>query len=667
MAYTKIIFPESDVWSQDLTLQTNAMLDSAVAPLVGIIANHNYDNGVAAITNWGKALWETEVSTFDAYDGSITNGIYWAARIHSFLTVAQVNAWHYWWLHAGDNEGLADGSYNPAKRSYVLGNYARFVRPNYYRIGAANNSPALVSAFKDPASSNFVIVAANTNVFPVNQTFTLTNFPVVGLLRQWVTSGTESLGNHGGAITTTSGVFSAVLPPLTVTMFVYQQPVTNSPVIFQQPASQVIYPGGTVSFSIQAAGGTIPLYYQWLFNGTNVVIGATNATLNLTAVAATNAGNYSVLVTNYAGSITSGVASLGLNTLVWNTPVTISSTNDISTNGALLYAYNDSGSSAPVNGVNFTGVNSYTTWGTGVTLGSGWSATTTASYAGGASPPWSVLPGNYQTVLQGGAWNNGGAATVTLNNLMAGHQYQVQVWVNDSRSGGTTNRTETLTDAFGNTVTLAYNSSYAAGGLGQYAIGTFTGTATNQSFTMNSASSTQLNAIQVRDLTLAPGITQQPTNQTAYVNGLAAFAVTATGSAPLNYQWFFNTNSPVVGATNANLSLTALAATNAGTYLVVVTNYGGSSTSTFATLTVLPLPHPVITSVIISGTNLVCTGTNGASAGSPFYTLTSTNLATALTNWPVIATNSFGAGGSFAVTNPFDLHMPQSFMILKLP
>jgi hypothetical protein len=277
------------------------------------------------------------------------------------------------------------------------------------------------------------------------------------------------------------------------------------------------------------------------------------------------------------------------------------------------------------------------------------------------------LPANYQTILQGGAWNNGGAATVTLCNLVVGQQYEVQVWVDDSRSGGTTNRTETLTDAYGNTVTLAYNSTYAAGGVGQFATGTFTATATNQSFTMNSAASTQLNALQVRDLTMAPSITRQPTNQIAYVNGTAAFAVTVNGSAPLNYQWFFNTNSLLVGATNANLALVSLAATNAGSYGVVITNYGGSITSATAMLTVQPSPHPVITSFWLSGANLVFSGTNGASPGTLFYTLASSNLARPLTAWMVIATNQFGPGGSFVYTNLWPMHGANWYFRLNVP
>ncbi len=666
VASTKILFPESFVWSQDLVLQTNTMLDAAVAPLVGIIANHNYDNGVAAVTNWGKPLWETEVSTFDAYDDSITNAMFWAGRIHAFLTLAQVSAWHYWWLSAGDNEGLTGSGFSPAKRMYVLGNYSRFVRPNAYRIGVANNSAALVSAFVNPAASNLVIVAVNTNAFPVSQTFTLTNFPWVGPLRQWVTSATESLGNHGGALTPTNRTWATVLPPYTVTTLVYQPPVTNPPAILQPPASQTTYAGGAVTFTVQASGGTLPLYYQWLGNGTNLP-GATNATLNLPAVTAANTGVYAVVVTNVAGSVTSSVANLGLNTLVWNPPVTIAGAADIATNGTLLYAANNSGVSATVNGVTFAGVNSDTAWGPGITLGSGWTATTTSAYAGGASAPWSNLPGPYQTMLQGGVWNYGGPATVTVNNLVAGHPYLVQVWVNDSRAGGTTNRTETLTDAFGNTVTLAYNNTYAAGGVGQFATGTFTAAASTQSFTILGNASTQLNALQVRDLAVPPGITQPPTNQTAYVNGAAAFSVTATGSLPLNYQWYFNTNAALPNATNATQVLTGLSLTNAGTYSVVISNYAGSLTSTPAMLTVLPLPHPVITRLRWTGANLICSGTNGTAAGSGFLTLATTNLALPLTNWTVVATNAFGPGGGFTITNAWPANGPRMFLILRLP
>ena len=60
------------------------------------------------------------------------------------------------------------------------------------------------------------------------------------------------------------------------------------------------------------ATGTAPLSYQWQKNGTNIV-GATAATNTIAAAQTTDAGNYTVVVTNVAGSITSAVATLTVN------------------------------------------------------------------------------------------------------------------------------------------------------------------------------------------------------------------------------------------------------------------------------------------------------------------------------------------------------------------
>ena len=62
------------------------MNDSSVAADVDILADHNYDgaNGPSYLpkNNYGKTLWETEVSTLSGSDGSMNNGIYWASRIY---------------------------------------------------------------------------------------------------------------------------------------------------------------------------------------------------------------------------------------------------------------------------------------------------------------------------------------------------------------------------------------------------------------------------------------------------------------------------------------------------------------------------------------------------------------------------------------------------------
>ena len=255
-ASTLIMLPEDEHW--ETNYYTPAMDDPAVAADVGIIANHNYDpNGNAISTNtpvalnpYGKALWETEVSSTDAFDGSITNAVNWALRIHLFLTVAQANAWHYWWLIAlgADNEGLTDDNYVPCKRMYALGQFSRFVRPNYYRMDAAGTGNVLISAYQNSSSSNFVIVAINTNTSTtVSQTFDLTNFPgAVSSVTPWITSATLSLSNQPPVVVS-NAVFSYTLPALSVVTFVGQavRP-TNSPPVLTPVADQTIGAGQTL-------------------------------------------------------------------------------------------------------------------------------------------------------------------------------------------------------------------------------------------------------------------------------------------------------------------------------------------------------------------------------------------------------------------------------------
>ena len=72
----------------------------------------------------------------------------------------------------------------------------------------------------------------------------------------------------------------------------------------------------------------------------------------------------------------------------------------------------------------------------------------------------------------------------------------------------------------------------------------------------------------------APFIVAQPQNLTVGLGQNATFTVFAGGSAGLNYQWYFNTNTPVSNATNAVLMLTSVAATNAGVYSVVFNQSG---------------------------------------------------------------------------------------------
>jgi hypothetical protein len=72
---------------------------------------------------------------------------------------------------------------------------------------------------------------------------------------------------------------------------------------------------------------------------------------------------------------------------------------------------------------------------------------------------------------------------------------------------------------------------------------------------------------------------------------------------------------------------------------------------------------PRIVSAVRSGSNLIMSGTNGTTNGT-FYVITSTNIALPLTNWSIVSTSTFGADGSFSVTNAINPALPRQFFDL---
>ena len=87
---------------------------------------------------------------------------------------------------------------------------------------------------------------------------------------------------------------------------------TMPPQIFDQPDSVTRTNGGRVVFGVGVSSAT-PCTYQWLFNGAPIS-GATNLTLLLTNLNLSQAGNYSVTVSNAVGGVTSAGALLTLPT-----------------------------------------------------------------------------------------------------------------------------------------------------------------------------------------------------------------------------------------------------------------------------------------------------------------------------------------------------------------
>ena len=91
------------------------------------------------------------------------------------------------------------------------------------------------------------------------------------------------------------------------------------PVITGQPLDELVYVGGSATFTVTATG-TPPLSYQWRLYGTNLS-GATTSSCTRTNAQLADAGPYSVLVTNSAGPVTSSNALLTviepMNIIIW--------------------------------------------------------------------------------------------------------------------------------------------------------------------------------------------------------------------------------------------------------------------------------------------------------------------------------------------------------------
>jgi hypothetical protein len=82
-----------------------------------------------------------------------------------------------------------------------------------------------------------------------------------------------------------------------------------------------------------------------------------------------------------------------------------------------------------------------------------------------------------------------------------------------------------------------------------------------------------------------PSIVSQPQSQTVIAGQSASFSVTATGTAPLRYQWLRN-GANIAGATASTYTIANAQPANAGQYSVVVSNSAGLATSASATLAV---------------------------------------------------------------------------------
>ncbi len=410
-----------------------------------------------------------------------------------------------------------------------------------------------------------------------------------------------------------------------------------APSITRQPQSQTVGVGANAVFSVVAAGSS-PLRYQWRFNGVSLS-GAVGSSLTLTNAQATNSGNYSVLITNAYGSVTSSNAVLAV-----VVPVCVSAP----TNLVSWWRAEGDGSDA-------VGTNSGSLQG-GVTFGGG-EVGRAFRFDGSsglvsipASASLNVGAGNGLTIE---CWMNpDDIAMRPLVEWNNGSSYGAHLWVSVGPLPGngpgalfanlhdTGNHDHWISSApgivsAGNWQHVALTYDKIAGIAKLYYNGTIVATQTMGSFTPQTGynlllgrrpssdlpayyyglldevsvysralSGTEIAALYSAvsagkcSLGSAPTIITQPASQTVLAGSTATFTVTAAGTAPLSYQWRFN-GTNIAGASGTSLSLSNVQPIQAGSYSVRVTNAFASVISSNAVLAV------VVPVCVSAPTNLV--------------------------------------------------------------
>jgi uncharacterized membrane-anchored protein len=478
---------------------------------------------------------------------------------------------------------------------------------------------------------------------------------------QWSLNGSEVAGANGPELSLTgvapaqAGNYTVAITDATgtVTSQAAVLAVLSPAVITRQPASQTVVPGVDVSFSVEA-GGTLPLSYQWVYNGVSLE-GATQSTLNLAQVALANAGSYAVVVSNPSGTVTSESVRLNVSQppVITRQPlgqkvlagVSVTLVVGVSATPPLTYQWKKNGldltgATGPghtLNNVSAAAAGEYTAVvgnaagtvtsqgavlevtelvtittqprGQTVSEGSSFSFSVGAAGTGPLSYQW-----RKDGVTVGGATD----ATLRVGSARASDAGGYQVIVRNA-AGHVASAVAELTVNVGVTLLAQPQSLTLAGGSSAVFSVEATGTApvlyqwqyngvdipgaTDRSLTLagvqrsnagryravvRNAVGAVTSADAVLQVLVAPTIQGQPVGMTVDLNGTASFTVAASGDAPLSYQWKRN-GVNISGATAERLTLNNVQAADAGGYSVVVQNPGGATTSQSATLT-LNLP-----------------------------------------------------------------------------
>ena len=317
------------------------------------------------------------------------------------------------------------------------------------------------------------------------------------------------------------------------------------PSIVSNPTNQIADVGGTVSFGV-TPGGTPPFAYQWQFNGTNLlngasVSGATTSNLTLTAVQLAQAGNYRIVLSNSLNAITSASATL-----------------TVFTNISLAAALD--------------------------TTGLGWTTNGLPAWIGNGAVTHDGVDAARSPII-------GDGATAWMETTVTGPGTASFWWKVSSESGN--DRLRFYIDG-SEQVNISGEVDWQ---LKTYNLGTGSH-ALRWAYAKNSSIAAGQDRGWVDQFAfsiLPPVITTQPVSQLVNTGSTVNFNVAASGTPTLFYQWRFN-NLPLTngvgglsGATSATLTVPNAQPAVTGSYSVVITNTAGITLSSNAILTTIRL------------------------------------------------------------------------------
>jgi hypothetical protein len=432
-------------------------------------------------------------------------------------------------------------------------------------------------------------------------------YPLIGTSSfRDIISGSNGAYSAGKGYDMVTGVGVANVTALVQSLGGGNVTVATAPSITAQPQSVAVTVGQNANFSV-TANGTATLTYQWKKNGT-AIAGATTAALTIANAQTTNAGNYTVVVSNSVGNVTSATAILTVNLPVIAPTITTqpksvtvtagqTATFSVTANGTATLTYQWSKNGTAISGATSASLviasaqaanaGSYTVT---VTNSAGHVTSTAAvltvnpapvvvkpaitqqptslSVTAGQSATFSVLasgsgPLSYQWKKNGTAISGATSASYTISSTTTASAASYTVTVSNS-AGSVTSSAAVLT------VNAAATKKIAV------ALPT---NLTTAAITTASATTTTTVAA------TPPTISTQPQDQTVAIGGSVTLSVSATGTGPLSYQWTKN-GAPINGATDATLALSNVQAGDSGYYAVAVYNSVGLVWSDTANLTV---------------------------------------------------------------------------------